>query len=321
MRSLPQLLLGLCLSPLVHADGRSLLTPSKFADNSTSSIDSVSLLGIRGDLEKRYCPSGTGYCDYSGRCCYEPADACCEDGTCIEQATNFCCSGGGTCPLDTECCEGHCNPGGTACCRDGGYCDSGEACIVLDDGSIGCCPLDGCYEAWQVIYWYYYVYWYVYVYIEITVEVTTTTLSLTSSLTTESTTITVTASNSAEASSIFEDYSYSLSESAATTPDLDELPTSTITTSSPRATPTSSYDDDDDYDDDFDYDDSYDDEPGGSTDDEYTSSTETRPTVPGPASPTDDASSDANGRSILAAGTLWAFLGGAGLSFTMMAAL
>ncbi|KAL4876826.1 hypothetical protein BJY04DRAFT_222674 [Aspergillus karnatakaensis] len=152
-----------------------------------------------------------------------------------------------------KCCTVGCAPPDAQCCRGGKYCPGGKRCVIRPDGTTGCCPPAGCYELSQIVYWYWYVYWYIEVYY-VRIEVTTSTLSLTSSRESSSTRVTVTASNSAAASSLLEDLSSSLSEAAATTPDLADIPTltrtSTVstrsTTSTTRSFPTSSFDNDDD---------------------------------------------------------------------------
>ncbi|KAI9372256.1 hypothetical protein BJX61DRAFT_508048 [Aspergillus egyptiacus] len=270
MSTLSQFLLGLlCLTLPAVANPRDLSSPVLLDISDpvpvNASVDTASELFGTDFLSKRNCNPGYGLCRYSGRCCPEPTDACCEDGTCIQKAIHYCCSRSGRCPIGELCCSGGCIPGGAdccseghycppgkkcchdgcipeadQCCRSGGYCRSPNQCYVYLSGEQTCCPEAGCYSDSQIIYWYYYVYWYIMVYYEVTIEVTTSTLSLTSSRESTSTELTLTAENSASVSSMFEELSSSLSAAAQTTPNLADLPTMTTTSTSSTSTSTTS---------------------------------------------------------------------------------
>ncbi|SCO75792.1 uncharacterized protein FRV6_00004 [Fusarium oxysporum] len=136
---------------------------------------------LDGLLVKRQCYPGYGYCSDFGNCC----------------------------PEGNNCCEGNCSPVGTACCRDGRYCEAGNSCFLVD-GRIGCCTDAHCtayvsngitsyastrtitntysytstrYYYWSITYSYWYYYWTYYDAIEASVVTsslasTTTVLSV-----------------------------------------------------------------------------------------------------------------------------------------------
>lgn len=102
-------------------------------------------------------------CSYTGACCGNTGQVCCDDRTCYDPNTQKCCGDGDgkVCDIDEDCCNGTCCPAGDPayglpaydccdgltcydpttqkCCEDGlgTVCDIDEDCC--DDGTCGLC--------------------------------------------------------------------------------------------------------------------------------------------------------------------------------------
>ncbi|KAL4874232.1 hypothetical protein BJY04DRAFT_225246 [Aspergillus karnatakaensis] len=243
-----------CLAAFGVGDAKNLFRSRESHDESLALIPNNASAVVAADLfatdfllkRQGTCPSGSGLCPNSGRCCRTPADACCSDGACIQRSKHTCCVGGKVCLAEQQCCEigcappssqcctgsfadHHCNPGykccedmsapvEAQCCQGGGFCNAGETCVLSAGGVRGCCPESGCYEASRTIYWYWYEYWYTEVCggVRSGVGMSTSTLELTSSVQWASSRVTVTAENSVAASCLFRDLSRSRAAVAVT---------------------------------------------------------------------------------------------------------
>ena len=72
-----------------------------------------------------------------GTCC--PADdRCCPSG-CLPPGWDCCDTG--LCPSGWECCGAYnCNPVGSQCCANGGWCEAGNGCVLVGaTGEVVCC--------------------------------------------------------------------------------------------------------------------------------------------------------------------------------------
>jgi hypothetical protein len=72
----------------------------------------------------RCCPSSNTCCSYGY--CLEPGKICCPNGSCDEGNT---------------CCGNGCMPTGSQCCRDGRYCEAGNMCVLYDGRGVCCTDL------------------------------------------------------------------------------------------------------------------------------------------------------------------------------------
>ncbi|KAF7957808.1 hypothetical protein EAE96_003378 [Botrytis aclada] len=201
---------------------------------------------------------GYGLCPSNLGCC--PRDEnCCGSSFCVKHGES-CCQGF-TCEVGWNCCTyPYCYPDGGNCCSDGSYCTAGNICVNVR-GSIKCCTDLTCsghtsgsvtistpsvttaptvitssitkvpepsitlkpipvYEYYYyTVTWYYWSYYYYYYTIHVDLGTSTRSTQITTT-----TTISVYETNSAAASSIFQQLSTTLSFS---TPTAATLPTQT----------------------------------------------------------------------------------------------
>ncbi|KAL2822911.1 hypothetical protein BJX63DRAFT_417330 [Aspergillus granulosus] len=173
--------------------------------------------------------------------CPSNCQSCCQDLVCVNSLEDVCCGGyfcnagetcantyGRCCLEGTKACHDGCIPNDAECCESYGFCDPGEHCYIIGNTRPACSTTTeyttSTYVDWEYFYytitWTYWVTFYTY-YIPSSTEIRTSTTTITTEI------VSVYATDSAEASSSFDEISATLTYTPPSTATDPPTPTPT----------------------------------------------------------------------------------------------